>query len=252
MRALLPEPDRDITSDVDLHEFYANGWVDGGGLRINFVSSVDGAATAEGVSGGLQTPGDNKVFGVLRDLADVIVVGAGTARTEAYKPSKPGAARRAIRRSHGFAEYPPIAVVSRSLRLDPTAALFTSTDPAARTIVITCEAGDPAVRTALEPIADVLVLGEHDVDLAAARAALIERGLTRILSEGGPTLFGDLARAGQVDELCLSLSPLLSGPGARRIIAGQMWPGSTARLTLTGLLEEDDALFCRYRVAPPN
>lgn len=244
MRALLPGS----VQDVDLHEFYADGWVADGGLRINFVSSVDGAATAQGVSRGLQTPGDNKVFGVLRDLADVIVAGAGTVRTEAYRPSKPGAARRAIRRSHGFAEYPPIAVVSRSLRLDPTATLFTEADPSARTIVITCASGDPDVLKALTPIADVIVCGEQDVDLAAARAALEDRGLTRILSEGGPMLFGDLARAGQVDELCLSLSPLLSGPGARRIIAGEMWPASTAQLTLTGLLEEDDALFCRYRV----
>jgi riboflavin biosynthesis pyrimidine reductase len=229
MRALLPEP----IDDVDVHEFYARDWLDGGGIRMNFVASVDGAATEDGVSRGLQTPGDNRVFAALRDLADVVLAGAGTVRTEGYSAIRLSARRTAIRRGHGLAERLPTAVVSRSLRLDPRAALFTEAPPDARTIVLTCGAGDPAVR---------------DVDFAGAHAALIERGLTRILSEGGPTLFAEMARAGAVDELCLSVTPLLTGPGARRIVAGDLWPGDPVQLALTGLLEEDGALFCRYRV----
>jgi riboflavin biosynthesis pyrimidine reductase len=97
-------------------------------------------------------------------------------------------------------------------------------------------------------VADVVVCGDSDVDFAGAHAALVERGLTRILSEGGPTLFAEMARAGVVDELCLSVTPLLTGPGARRIVAGELWPGDPVALGLTGLLEEDGALFCRYRV----
>ena len=88
--------------------------------------------------------------------------------------------------------------------------------------------------------------------LAAAKAALAERGLTRILCECGPTLFGDLARSGVVDELCLSITPMLAGPGARRIVAGPMWDAGPRSLELTGLLEENGALFCRYRVAAPS
>ena len=244
MRALLPDP----ADDVDVHDFYGRDWLDGGGVRMNFVASVDGAATEDGVSRGLQTPGDNRVFAALRDLADVVLAGAGTIRTEGYGAIGLSDRRTAVRRDHGLAERLPTAVVSRSLRLDPDAALFTQAPPDARTIVLTCAAGDPAVRAALERVADVVVCGDADVDFVAAHAALVERGLTRILSEGGPTLFAEMARAGVVDELCLSVTPLLTGPGARRIVAGELWPGEPLPLALAGLLEEDGALFCRYRM----
>jgi riboflavin biosynthesis pyrimidine reductase len=242
MRALLPEP----VESVDLHEFYGRGWSDVGGVRVNFVSSVDGAAAANGLSRGLQTPGDNKVFAALRDLADVIVVGAGTARDEGYRPSKPSAARRTKRAEHGFPDVPAIAVVSRSLDLDPTAALFT--EATVKTIVLTVASGDEAVRNALALVADVVICGEHEVDLHLALNALRERGHRRLLCEGGPHLFTDMAAAGVADELCLSLSPLLVGPHERAITAGVAWGGEPQALSLTGLLEEDGALFARYRL----
>src|SRR3954453_2125215 len=105
MRALLPEP----VDDVDLHAFYAAGWLDGGGLRMDFVCSADGAAQAEGRSAGLQTPGDNRVFAALRDLADVVLVGAGTARTEGYRGIRLGPQRLAARRKYGLADELPTA-----------------------------------------------------------------------------------------------------------------------------------------------
>ena len=245
MRALLPR----AGAEVDVHEFYARDWLDGGGLRANFISSVDGAATVAGLSGGLQTAGDNRVFAALRDLADVVLVGAGTARAEGYAAIQLSAERRATRDRLGLAQTLPTAIVSRSLRLDPGAALFTDTEPGARTIVLTCQAGDPAVRAALDDVADVVVCGDTGVDLAEARGALAERGLRRILCEGGPTLFADLTHAGLLDELCLTVSPLLAGPGPTRITAGAIWPlsaGERHLLGLSGLLEEDGALFCRY------
>jgi riboflavin biosynthesis pyrimidine reductase len=247
MRALIPSNDAD-DAEADVHEFYARDWVDGGGLRVNFVSRVDGAATEDGVSKGLQTPGDNRVFAALRDLADVVLAGAGTVRTEGYEAITVSARRAALRAQHGFAPGLTTAVISRSLRLDPASPLFTGAPPDNRTIVLTCAAGDPEVRGALEQVADVVECGDGDVDLGVARHALEERGLTRILCEGGPTLFAELGRAGVVDELCLSITPMLSGPGARRIVAGELW-SSPRQLRLTSLLEEDGALFCRYRLA---
>lgn len=244
MRALLPHPQ----ADVDVHALYANDWLDPGGLRVNFVATVDGAATEDGASRGLQTPGDNRIFAALRDLADVVMAGAGTVRTEGYKAIRLSDRRRAVRAEYGLAGTLPTAVVSRSLRLDPADALFVGAPAGARTIVLTCAAADPHVRAELERVADVIVCGDETVDLPAARAAVIDRGLTRILCEGGPMLFADLARAGVADELCLSISPILSGPGARRIVAGELWPDDPRPLALAGLLEEDDALFCRYRV----
>lgn len=245
MRSLLPLP---VVEDVDLHAWYAQDWVGPGGLRVNFVSSVDGAATAGGVSKGLQTPGDNSVFAALRDLADAVVVGAGTARAEGYRAVQVSARRRAIRERFGLPEQVPTAVVSRALHLDPTAELFTGAPPGGRTVVLTCAAADPNLRHALAEVADVITCGADEVDLGLARAALEERGLSRLLCEGGPSLFSDLARAGVVDELCLSMTPLLAGPGARRIVAGTPWEDEHPReLRLSGLLEQDGALFCRYR-----
>ncbi len=217
---------------------------------MNFIASADGATSVGGVSGGLQTPGDGRVFAALRDLADVVVAGSGTVTAEGYGPSRPSPERQSLRRAYGLREVPPIAVISRSLRLDPGAALFAAAT--ARTIVLTCSAADPTRRAALSRVADVVVCGEESVDPAAARTALAERQLTRVLCEGGPGVFGEWTGAGVVDELCLTVSPLLAGPGAGRIVAGESWPGP-ARLSLVSLLEEDGALFCRYAVeAPPR
>lgn len=249
MRALLPSPQ----DDVDVHAFYAENWLEPGGVRLNFVASADGAVTAAGLSRGLQTLGDNRIFAALRDLADVVVAGAGTVRAEGYQAVRLSARRTAIRDRFGLNATLPTAVVSRSLNLDPTSGLFGTDGP--RTVVITCGAADPEVLAALRPVADVVVCGADEVDLAAARDALHERGFTRVLCEGGPHLFADLLRAGVVDELCLSVSPLLAGPGAGRIVAGVAWPGpdgvtgaEPVPVELAGLLEEDGALFCRYVV----
>jgi riboflavin biosynthesis pyrimidine reductase len=244
MRALLPEP----ADDVEVHAFYAVDWIETGGLRVNFVASVDGAAQADGRSEGLQTRGDNRVFAALRDLADVVLAGAGTVTIEGYRAIHLSDRRRAIRRHYGLDPVLPTAVLSRSLRFDPDSALFTDVEPGARTIVLTCASAPQDRRHALAKVADVLECGDTEVDPALARAALQERGLIRILSEGGPVAFGSLLAGGAVDELCLSITPMLVGPGPTRIVgSGAEWD-ETGRLELTGLLEEDGALFLRYRI----
>ena len=127
---------------------------------MNFVACVDGAATAEGASRGLQTPGDNAVFAALRDLADVVLAGAGTVRAEGYAAIRVSERRREQRRRFGLREVLPTAVVSRSLRLDPSSSLFTDTVPEARTVVLTCGAADPVVLQTLRARADVVVVGD--------------------------------------------------------------------------------------------
>ena len=244
MRALLPAP----LDDVDVHAYYAAGWLDRGGLRMNFIASADGAVHVNGLSKGLQTPGDNAIFAALRDLADVVLIGAGTAVGEQYDALAFGARRRAIRREHGLRESLPTAVISRTLRLDPAAAMFTDPLPGAQAIVLTCASADAEQRRLLKQVAEVIDCGDETVDSVLARQALEERGLTRILCEGGPNAFADLARDAVVDELCLTISPMLAGPGAGRIIAGGDWP-VPHELKLVGLLEEDGALFCRYTTA---
>lgn len=241
MRALLP----DAVDDPDLHAVYAADWAAGAGVRVNMISSADGAATSSGLSAGLQTPGDNRVFAVLRDLADVVLVGAATAMAEHYRPVTPTAARTSARARFGLAPELPIALASRSLHVTRDSALFG--DPARRPLIYTCEASDPGLRRSLADVAEVIVCGGEDLDLLAVRADLATRGLRRVLCEGGPTLFGAMASAAVVDELCLSTSPQLAGPGALRIIHGAAWADSIG-LRLHTVLEEDGALFARYRI----
>lgn len=231
-----------LPGDSELARLYAypsSPW-----LRANMVSSADGAATVDGLSGGLSSPGDRRVFWTLRGLADVILAGAGTTRAEGYRPTrdKDSWEPLGLRKGRPFA--PPIAVVSRSLDLDPAAPFIANAPPDARTIVITCASSPADRRAALGRVADVIVAGEHLVDLADAVAALADRGLGRILCEGGPHLLGQIAAAGLLDELCLTVSPVLAGPGAPGIVSGAPFP--SRRLDLATLLEEGGTLFCRY------
>jgi len=258
MRLLLPPPAPSASADtVDLHAHYAADWLDQGGVRVNFITSLDGAATSDGLSRGLQTPGDNAVFGVLRDLADVILVGAATAGAEHYRPAHPSERRQAIRRAHGLAAVPAVAVMSSSLELNLADSLFAEAVEAP-TLILTGSAAPVSRRNDIIDLAGgrsrlqlIEAPATHTgaVDVSAAIDSLRELGYRRILCEGGPRLFGSAVAAGAVDELCLSLSPLLIGPAAGRIIAGTDWPSEfRPRLELTGLLTEDDALFCRYRL----
>jgi len=242
MRTIFPSPgdQLDLLALADAYAYPRERW-----LRANFVSSADGAAYVGGRSGGLSSKGDMRVFAVLRVLADVVLVGAGTARTEEYKPATHRDALKPLR--DGRTATVPIALVTRTLGLNLAAPLFTETAPDARTIVITCAAADAELRTETAKVADVIVAGDEEVDLAAALDTLRGRGLGRVLCEGGPHLFGDLSAAGLVDELCLSLSPTLAGPGASRIIAGTTSQGGPRPLALTQLLADDDGfLFFRY------
>ena len=241
MRMILPSPggELDLLGLAEAYAYPREQW-----LRANFVSSADGAAYVDGLSGGLSSAGDKQVFGILRVLADVVLVGAGTARAEEYKPARQRPSLASLRAGRPAA--PPIALVTRTLGLNLASPLFTEAPPDARTIVITCAASDGELRAQTAKVADVIVAGDELVDLAAARGALEERGLRRVLCEGGPRLFGDLAAAGLVDELCLSLSPMLAGPGAARIIDGAQLDAARP-LALTQVLAADDGfLFCRY------
>jgi riboflavin biosynthesis pyrimidine reductase len=222
-------------------------------LRGNMVGSLDGAAAVNGLSGGLSSPADRRVFWILRGLADVILVGAGTARAEGYHPTRGHDSWADLGLRDGRPPAPPLALVSRSLLVDPAAPLISQAPAGARTIVITCESSPADRRQALSAVADVIVAGDDSVDLKAALAALASRDLGRILCEGGPRLLADITAAGLLSELCLTLSPVLAGPEPVRVLAGSGQPGDAAfdarRLQLAHLLEEDGVLFGRYQAA---
>jgi riboflavin biosynthesis pyrimidine reductase len=244
MRTLAP-PGQDELDDATLAGLYA--YPEPRWLRANMVTSADGAGSLDERSAGLSSPADMRLFGLLRVLTDVVLVGAGTARTEQYKPARRRPALAELRAASVGAERPlapPIALVSRSLDLDLEMPLFTEAPPDARTIVITCAGSPDDKRAAAARVADVIVAGDATVDLPAALTALRDRGLGRVLCEGGPHLLGDLSRDGLLDELCLTISPVLAGPGATRVIAGAPFPAR--QMTLAHVLEQDGFLFCRY------
>ncbi len=244
MQSLFPTTPDELDDD-DLAELYAYP-VDRRWVRANFVATLDGAAQGEdGKSESLSSRADQQLFALLRSLCDVVLVGAGTARREGYQPILESEVATELRRQLGLAPVPAIAVVSRSLSLDP-ALLAGGVSP---TIVITTETGlaNPLHSETAGALTDAttVVAGQLDVDLAGAVEALGGHGYQRILCEGGPTLMRGLTAARQLDELCLTISPQLVAGDRRRVTHGAAIV-SPARLRLRHLLESDGELFCRY------
>ena len=228
--------------DADWAALYA--YPSGPWLRANMVSSVDGAASLDGVTQGLSSKADRRLFALLRTLADVIVVGAATVRAENYAAVRQHELWPDLR--PGRPPTPPIAVITARLDLDPSSRLIATAPAWARTIIITTAQAPADRRAALEGLADVIVAGQDTVDLKAAVAALAERGHRRMLAEGGPHLLAQIAEAGLLDELCLTVSPVLAGPTGNRILAGALPASSPQPLALAHVLEDDGYLFCRY------
>jgi riboflavin biosynthesis pyrimidine reductase len=244
MRMLWPTPREEVT-DEDLERIY--GYppeLPGSWVQINFVSSADGAAAVDDRSEALSHPADKRIFLLGRDLADVVLVGAGTVRAEGYRGARTTPERRERRRRLGLSEIPPIAVVTGTARIDPDCALFTDTH--VPPIIITTATAPEQRRAALaEAGGEILIAGEQTVDLAAALAELARRGLRRVNCEGGPRLFGELIAANLVDQLCLTIAPLLAGGGADRIAVGGA-TGESRRLDLGSILYEDGFTMLRY------
>jgi riboflavin-specific deaminase-like protein len=212
-------------------------------LLVNMIASLDGAITVEGRSGALARPADRLMFHALRAVGDVVLVGAGTVRAEGYGPARPSEAQRAARRARGQAEVPAVAVVTRSLDLDLDSALFRAEDPAP--IVITCRASPADRRSAVAERAEVLVVGQDDVDLAGALAELAARGADVVTCEGGPRLNGDLLAADLVDEWDLTIAPDLVGNSSERASTGPRLAAPRG-FRLDRLLEGDGLLLGRW------
>ncbi len=195
-------------------------------LRVNFVSTLDGASQgSDGLSKGINTSADKRVFHALRRRADVLIVGAGTLRDEGYA-----------------APTLPLVIVSRSGEVPPTVA------DSEHSHLATC-ASAPGLAAARSKLGSerVFVLGEDAVDLAALKSLLADRGWSDQLSEGGPALFGSMLAAGIVDELCLTTVPRLVAGESIRIAGGQ---AVDVHLEPAVLLEQDGTLLGRWLVSP--
>jgi riboflavin biosynthesis pyrimidine reductase len=236
-----PAPAAAVLDDERLIECYAAGR-SARSVRMNFVSSIDGAATTGGLTAGLSSPADKRVFDILRRLCDVVLVGAGTVRAEGYGAMRLDGASAEWRRANGLADQPVFAIVSGALHLDPGSAVFS--EAPVRPVVVTVGASAGAKKEAFSRVADVLVCGDARLDVRAMLGELARRGLRQVLCEGGPTLFGALLEADCVDELCLTLSPQLEAGAAPRIATGVL--PQSRRMVLHHALVAGSTLLFRY------
>ena len=215
-------------------------------VMLNMISSVDGATALDGVSGGLGGPGDKSVFGAIRASCDWILVASGTARAEKYRIPQPTKKAREARLAAERAPAPGLAVVSGSLEFEPDLPMFADRradqQPA---LVITGELA-PADRVAgLGEVADVVVLPQPRPTPSAALSVLHQRGANVVLVEGGPSFNSQFAEAGLIDELCVSVAPMVAAGTSKRIIAGGA-PIAPLNFDLDWLLEHESMLFARY------
>lgn len=237
-----PSRDAMALDDEQLAGCYAINDRSSQSVRVNFVASIDGAATDHGLSGGLSGKADKRVFDILRRLCDVVLVGAGTVRAEGYGAMRLNQASVQLRRANGLPDQPVFAIVSGTLGLDPESPVFTKAP--VRALVVTVGASSHVKREALSRVTDVLVCGEKKLDVGVMLDAFAKRGLRQVLCEGGPTLFGTLLDADRVDELCLTISPLIEAGDAHRIVVGTL--EKTRRMALHHVLVSDSTLMLRY------
>ncbi len=236
--SIYPDPHAEIT---DLFGYLLAAHRPGGRrLMLNMIASIDGAISWDGRSSRLGDDDDREFFHALRATCDAVLVGAGTVRSETYHPIRFPESFVARRRSLGLSDAPELAIVSQSLDLDPFAPVFS--DPDRRPLVLTGADAPPTGE--LADRADLVVAGETGVDPPNALDALFDRGHEVILCEGGPTLNGRLVQADLVDEMNLTISPImLAGDSGRLARGGAPYP---LAFRLERLLAGDRMLFVRY------
>jgi riboflavin biosynthesis pyrimidine reductase len=232
--------------DIDLAGLYAypdargkTAWV-----RANMIGSIDGMATVAGRSGELGSTGDRQLFGVVRALADVVVVGARTAITEGYGPVAPHPALSEHRVAAGRAPAATLALVSNTLAI-PVPPQPDHVMRAANTVVVTCHSAPDDARAELRDAGVTVVdCGDESVDLSQVLDHFAAAGLWRVLCEGGPALLGSFLDADLIDELCVTMSPLLTAGEGKHLTAGG---DAVRRMRRTHVLADDeDYLYLRW------
>jgi riboflavin biosynthesis pyrimidine reductase len=209
---------------------------------VNFVSTLDGRAAVGGRTSALGNDADLEMLLELRVLADAVLIGSGTLRAEGYARLIGSEERRAHRVAAGLSPDPPAVLISRSLDLPWDAGLFAA--PEQQVLVYTTAEG-----SAPDVAAQVEIARLEGPSPGAALTDLRRRGVRALLCEGGPHLFGSLVADGLVDELFLTVAPLLSGEtAAPRIIEGGDLP-ELVRAEPRWVLQSGDELFLRYALA---
>lgn len=243
LRRLLPEPG-DLETDELAGLLSLGDHAPAGRPYViaNMVASADGRATLAGRSGPIGGEADRELFHALRGSADAVLAGTGTVRLERYGRLVRDPARRERRASAGLAPDPLAVLVTRSGDVPWEAPLFAAPEqPVA--ICAPVEVAPPAGTAA--QVSVLLVPDGGAVAPAGLRRLRQEHGIRSVLCEGGPLLLGALLAAGALDELFLTLAPVLAGPGERAVVDGPALPAALA-LRPVWLLEAEGALFARY------
>ena len=206
---------------------------------LNMIASIDGATTLEGTSSALGDADDRAVFQALRTVPDVILVGAGTVRAENYGPVALDEEKRARRETQGRSSVPLLAIVTGRLDLDHETKVFSNSEY--RPMVITSTNANPAKMALLGDAAEVVILDEltPEAILGQLGAASV------ILCEGGPTLGGQFVASGLVDEINVTVSPLLVSGDSNRIVRGEE-ADPPLGMRLDRALVGERSLFLRY------
>jgi riboflavin biosynthesis pyrimidine reductase len=247
-----------------LAELYDGGLaIPDGRTYANFVSSIDGIVALEGgtaPSGGIisgRNEADRLVMGLLRAFAEAVLVGAGTVRAEGGKALwtpdyiYPAAAkafadlRRALKRE----KVPRLVIVTGSGDLNPSERALE-----VGALVLTTTASAKRLRAVLPPATEVRAISAADpIDVDDIFKALHADGYRTVLSEGGPQLFGQLVRNGRVDELFLTVSPVLEGQSAQAfgLIRGVEFGRAPKRSRLLSVRRHESHLFLRYELRSP-
>lgn len=223
-------------------------WPQRSWLRSQMVTTLDGATVgADGRSGSLSSPADKRVFVETRRLSDAIVVGAGTIRAERYRPMVAKPEWQDARADAGLAPAVQVVIVSGRLDLPWDEPLFS--DSTLPVIVVTSESADARQLAVANEHAQVWQTGATSVDLRAMVSALHERGLRRLVCEGGEALLDGLVREELVDEMDVTISPMLAGagyladPGTEAQLSGT---NDLSRFSLAHQFVEDEFTFCRF------
>lgn len=230
-----------LTDDelLDMYAFPSGPWV-----RMNFISSIDGAATVDGLSGGLGDEHDQRLLRLQRLPAHCVMVGSGTLKAEGYGAMWMSHADQEWRVRHGLAAHPTLVVVSNRLSVEPEDAMFV--EAPVRPVVVTSEAAPVGKRERLADVAEVVVAGERSVSPVRVVEELKARGLTHVHGEGGPRVFGEFVGAGVVNELCVTVAPWIVAGEATRIAHSEA--EHPTRMTLTSVLRQGSEMFLKYRL----
>ena len=240
MRELLPHPGTEADLSALLGRDDRGAPHDRPWVMANMVTSIDGAYALSGVSGALSSSADREIFHTLRAAADVILVAAGTSRAEKYRRPTTTEALLTARRAAGLSDAPRLVVVSRSLSI-PADQPFLHGDGPDPLVLHPRSSDTSQVPRGVE----LRAVGSDSVDLRLAMQSLYADGVRLVLCEGGPSLLGQVQALDLLDELFLSVSPVLTGGAVTGILRGA--PEHAVPQRLHRLWEDEDSLFLTYR-----